>query len=130
MSKIIEGGCFCGAIRYQVSGEPELQLLCFCSDCRAITGADAWPGYMVKTEDFSIIKGQPKVFSKTSKQGRTVKQNFCGICGSTLWGETEFGLISVGAGSLDNPEQFSPTKKVFCSDAPHWARIPDNLEEM
>ncbi len=130
MSNTQEGGCLCGDIRYKILGDPVLQLFCFCSDCRSITGSDAWPGYMVKDADFLCVQGTPRVYEKVSKGGRTVKQNFCGKCGSTLWGETEFGLVSVGAGSLDNPEIFSPAKKVFVEGAPHWARIPDALESM
>jgi len=85
---------------------------------------------MVNNDDFECTKGSPTVFKKVSKEGRTVKQNFCGKCGSTLWGETEFGLISVGAGTLDNPDVFTPTKKVYVEGSPHWARIPESLETM
>lgn len=130
MSQNLEGGCSCGDVRYEILGEPVLQLFCFCSDCRSTTGSDAWPGYMVKETDFCVIKGSPSVYKRVSKEGRVVKQNFCGNCGSTLWGETEFGLVSVGAGSLDDPAVFSPTKKVFLSGAPHWARVPSDLQEM
>ncbi len=130
MTKPLQGGCFCGDVRYQITGEPELQLLCFCSDCRATTGSDSWPGYMVKNEDFAVIQGSPIVYEKLSKEGRVVKQNFCGTCGSTMWGATTFGLVSVSAATLDDPSEFRPTKKVYLKGAPHWARIPEALEEM
>jgi len=38
--------------------------------------------------------------------------------------------MSVTAETLDDPTIFSPTHKAFVHDAPGWARIPDNLEEM
>lgn len=124
------GGCFCGQVRYEVTGAAVLQLLCFCKDCQSITGTDGYAGYMVKEADFRLVSGQPQVHSTTSKEGRQVHRHFCGACGSNLYGITEFGLISIAAGSLDNPGLFKPTKKVFASDAPHWARIPDHLEDM
>ncbi|WP_419905025.1 GFA family protein [Kiloniella sp.] len=130
MSKNITGGCFCGEVRYEITGDPVLQLLCFCKDCLSITGTDGYAGYMVKNSDFQKTSGKPTVHKKISKEGRTVNRNFCGVCGSNLWGETEFGLISVTAGSLDDANLFQPTKKVFTQDTPHWARIPDDLEEM
>lgn len=130
MSEHVDGGCFCGEIRYRLTGDPVLQLFCYCKDCRAISGTDGYAGYMVNESDFSLIQGTPVQHKKVSKEHRTVVRNFCGTCGSNLWGKTEFGLISVAAGSLDNPSLFKPTKKVFIHDAPEWARIPENLEEM
>ncbi len=126
----IQGGCLCGDIRYEISGEPVLQLFCFCSDCRGTTGSDGWPGYMVNDADFAIIQGSPKGFERISKEGRLITQKFCGTCGTTLWGETSFGLVSVSAATLDDPSVFKPTKKVYLEGAPHWARIPSELEEM
>lgn len=125
-----EGGCFCGEVRYQISGDPVIQLFCYCADCLAITGTDGYAGYMVKNEDFSLIKGSPRTHEKIASDGRTVVRNFCGNCGSNLWGQTEFGLISVAAGTLDDPSQFNPANKAFAHDAPKWARIPDGLKDL
>lgn len=130
MASELCGGCFCGEVRYKITGEPVLQLLCFCKDCLSITGTDGYAGMMVQDTDFHLLQGIPSVHAKTSKEGRTVKRHFCGVCGSNLYGQTEFGLISVAAGTLDDPELFKPEKKVFVADAPHWARIPEELEEM
>lgn len=130
MSEKIEGGCFCGDIRYRIKGEPVLQLFCFCKDCCAISGTDGYAGYMVNAPDFSLSRGTPIWHETISKEDRVVIRHFCGKCGSSLWGQTEFGLISVAAGSLDDPGLFKPTKKVFVHDAPVWARIPDHLDEM
>ena len=130
MSKEIEGGCFCGEVRYKVSGEPVLQLFCFCNDCRLILGTDGYAGYMINESDFVLAKGSPVKHEKISKEHRKVVRHFCGTCGSNLWGETEFGLISIAAGSLDDPSLFKPTKKAFVQDAPGWARIPESLEDI
>ncbi|MFK8034748.1 MAG: GFA family protein [Hyphomicrobiales bacterium] len=126
----LEGGCFCGEVRYKISGDAVLQLLCFCSDCLSLSGTDGYAGYMVKSEEFHLLEGTPSTFQKTSKEGRIVTKYFCGTCGSNLWGVTSFGLTSVAVGSLDDPNQFHPNKKVFTQNAPNWARIPDELEEM
>lgn len=130
MSNNMEGGCFCGEVRYSISEEAQLQLFCFCEDCRRRSGTDGYAGYMVKAEAFSVTKGEPTIFEKVSKTGRKVKQNFCAKCGTNLWGETEFGLVSISAGTLDEPNRFNPTNVVFLDQAPAWARIPVELEEM
>ncbi len=124
------GGCFCGQIRYEIRAEPALQVLCFCTDCLKTTGTSGYGGYMVQESHFAVVRGEPRVHSRQSKEGRTVRRNFCPECGSNLFGVTDFGLVSVAAGTLDDPERFQPSKKVFVDDAPHWARVPDELEAM
>lgn len=121
------GRCFCGDVTYEIRGEPVLSLLCFCSDCLAISGTDGYAGLMVQEADFNQLSGKTSVHSKLGKSGRTVHRHFCPTCGSNLWGHTELGLISVAAGSLDNPALFMPTRAVFTNDAPAWARIPAGL---
>ena len=128
MTDTTAGGCFCGHIRYEISGDPAFQVLCFCTDCLRITGTAGYAGYMVNESDFKVISGEPRMHVKTSSEGRIVKRHFCPECGSNLFGVTEFGLVSVSAGTLDNPELFNPTAKVFEGDAPHWARVPNDLK--
>ena len=130
MSFSQEGGCFCGNVRYAISEPAMLQLHCFCEDCRRRAGTDGYAGYMVANGAFTLTRGTPAVFEKPSSSGRTVKLNFCATCGSNLWGETELGMVSVAAGSLDDPGVFTPEKVAFLHQAPAWARIPDGLDEI
>ena len=37
----VMGGCLCGEVSFSIVGEALAQLLCFCSDCPKISGADA-----------------------------------------------------------------------------------------
>lgn len=130
MSDNIFGGCFCGKIRYQISGEPVLQLMCFCKDCLAITSTDGYAGYMVKEEDFRLIEGAPSTHEKFSSEGRKVIRHFCGTCGTNLFGKTSFGIISVAAGTLDDPGLFTPDRMAFAHQAPKWARFPANSTDL
>ena len=38
MSEPFTGGCACGAIRYEISGEPLVQFDCQCRDCQRMSG--------------------------------------------------------------------------------------------
>lgn len=38
-NRILTGGCLCGAVRYQVEGEPLYAGFCYCVDCRKASGA-------------------------------------------------------------------------------------------
>lgn len=124
----MEGGCTCGEIRYCIDGDPVLSLICFCNACLSSFGCDGYPGMMIKDEDFKVSEGTPGKFARNSDSGRQVVLHFCSNCGTSLWGQTELGMVSIAAGILDEPNLFNPTKAVFTSQAPNWARIPHNLE--
>ena len=70
----IEGGCFCGDIRYRITRLAQLQLHCFCADCRKRVGTDGYAGYVVADDAFEVIQGEPTVFEKTAGSGRAVRQ--------------------------------------------------------
>ena len=119
------GGCICGEVRYEVEGEPEMCLFCYCDLCTKRIGTDGYGGAMFPESGFKRLQGEPSSYATVSDAGRTVHRFFCGNCGSHLWGETELGLVSIAAGSLDDPSVFKPEGVVFTEDAPPWARIPD-----
>jgi hypothetical protein len=38
MTAKINGGCACGAVRYEIAADPQFQGQCQCRDCRRATG--------------------------------------------------------------------------------------------
>jgi hypothetical protein len=115
-------------VRYRVTGEPVLSLLCYCRDCLRTAGTDGYAGMMVPQENFECFAGSTATHVRQASSGREVERNFCPRCGSNLWGATQLGLVSVAAGTLDDPDAFQPSKVVFASQAPSWARIPVGIE--
>ena len=127
---MVKGGCLCGAIRYSISGEPVVQLYCYCRDCTKVSGTDGYAAYVVPRDSLTLDQGQPVGFSVTAKSGRTNTRHFCGSCGSRLWADLDTGLASVSGGSFDDPEHFSPTMVHCENDAPSWGRVPTALESL
>ena len=124
------GECFCGHIRFRISGEPLIQLYCFCEDCHSITGTDGYySGYMVEEPNFHLIRGTPATHEVLSKEGRTINHYYCRKCGSNLWAQTDLGLLSISPSTFDNPGVFRHTKKVFVHEAPDWAIAPNELAQ-
>ena len=56
----VEGGCLCGAIRYQIAGEPVSRSLCHCRSCRHAAGSGpvAWVTFR---EDDVTLRGEPSL---------------------------------------------------------------------
>src|SRR5688572_22832555 len=109
MGERLEGGCHCGAIRYEIEHVFDV-LYCHCSQCRKRTGAPVTCAMQIAGDAFCFTKGAPKNYA-TSAHGRWL---FCANCGSSLCFESvepdhllarDGRHYSVGIGSLDDPER-------------------------
>jgi len=66
-----EGGCHCGAVRYEVTGKPQHVALCHCSDCRRSAGAPmvAWAAFL--EDQFTITQGEPRTRNSSGQSMRS-----------------------------------------------------------
>ena len=77
---MLNGGCYCGAIRYQIDGTPFHESNCHCSICRRTTGAPFVTWFSVRRGEFRFVSGKPARF-KSSERGT---RSFCPRCGGQL----------------------------------------------
>src|SRR5262245_34940814 len=114
----IQGGCFCGAVRYRAVGEPRVACLCHCADCRKACGAQSVAWVTFPVERFAFTQGEPIRFRSSPPVVRT----FCGHCGTQLTYQTAERAqeIDITTGSLDDPERFPPQKEVFIEQKLTW----------
>ena len=56
------GGCLCGAVRYESTGEPGFALLCHCRDCQRQSGSAFAAGWRVPAASFRVTQGAPKLY--------------------------------------------------------------------
>ena len=63
-----------------------------------------------------------KIFDLIAGSGRSTYSGFCPKCGSQLTRRSEVNndSVYVHAGSLDDPEDYAPTKSIYVSSAPTW----------
>jgi hypothetical protein len=115
---VIEGGCFCGAVRYRMTGSPQSSAICHCESCRRASGAPSVAWVTVEREQFEIVKGTPAAY--VSSPG--VVRRFCGRCGSALTYENtkHSGTIDITTITLDDPSGFPPTSEVWLDDRVPW----------
>jgi hypothetical protein len=119
----LDGGCFCGAIRYRIGAVFDAGY-CHCSICRRISGAPVSAWANIPADEFALLKGTPNAFA-TSAHGQ---RHFCGDCGGALfWAEDGGANVSVGLGTLDDPEAVKPAVHICGADRLSWFAIDDDL---
>ncbi len=75
-----EGGCLCGAIRFQVTAKPLAAYYCHCRMCQRNGTGPFAAGATVPIDDFTFTKGKPAAYESSPGLMRL----FCGTCGSPL----------------------------------------------
>lgn len=124
------GGCLCGAVRYEVTSEPLRIVNCHCDACRRNTGAAFATNIFVNADDLKVLQGEPKQFEHTADSGNARIKEFCGNCGSQLfgYGPSRPGMKSVKVGSIDDASFVNPTGNLYVSKALPFSHISDELE--
>ena len=122
------GGCLCGAVRYEATGEPGATGHCYCADCRKASGSGFIP-FMGFPASILTFSGETLKFRSPSASGREAVRNSCPACGSLVFGG-EVGKTdshTIYAGTLDDASRFRPRMAIFTRDRPEWAVIPEGL---
>lgn len=112
------GSCQCGAITYEVLGDPVYSALCHCADCRKSAGAPM-VGWALFPEDKVKIHGAPSRYQSSSNAVR----HFCGTCGTGLFYTNPVifpGMIDIQSATLDNQTIFPPAVHVQYVEAAPW----------
>lgn len=126
-----QGGCYCGAIRYEISGPPAWSGHCHCRSCQLALGGAFVTWAKVAADDFRLATGSIKVCEKTPG----IKRGFCGDCGTTLTYSADHAVEGqdwtadawFAASTLDDPAIARPKSHVFVSEQQPWIKLGDGL---
>ncbi len=123
----VAGGCMCGAVRYEASGEPTAVIHCHCLSCRRHAGALVVTLAGFRRDQVRFTKGERTIYESSPGVGRA----FCSQCGTSLtWegdGEELGPLIEILTGTLDDPSVFSPESHVHHDERIAWFDVADDL---
>jgi hypothetical protein len=118
-----EGGCACGAIRYEIRAESQFSFHCQCRQCQRISGGGHSSQIMVPKVATSL-HGALAYYEQSS--------GFCPTCGSPILkkssGHPEVLFFHVA--SLDDPGLFKPQKVVWSASKQPWDYIDPALERL
>jgi hypothetical protein len=117
------GGCHCGAVRYEISGEPQLVARCHCRQCQKASGA----GHVMHLgvgRDQLRVEGQTSTHQYIADSGAPVQKHFCPSCGTNMFGEPEGmpGFMTVAAATLDDSSMYEAQVIIFTQSQQPWDR--------
>lgn len=130
MTQPYTGGCACGAVRYATPHGPVFQNHCQCRDCqrRSGTGHGSWLTFPARAD--MTITGPVTEWEVKGDSGNVKVHAFCPTCGTPV--HLRFAampaLIAVPAGSLDDPERFTPHVLTYSVRATAWDRVDPSLK--
>ena len=130
-SNTAEGGCLCGAVRYECDPSAALSAShCHCRDCQRSTGSGFTTFFAIPETGFRVVSGKLGSFAVTGESGQELRRSFCTACGSPIFSETALmpALRFVKAGSLDDPSWVDPTSAYWGSSAQPWAPPFDGIQ--
>ncbi len=124
----LAGGCLCGAIRYQVSGEPAMVAACHCKSCQKQTGT-AYSVLLGVPADSVKIQGTPKTYTESGTSGMPVDRKFCGDCGSPILSDAKAfdGLLFIKGGTLDDTSGISVGAEIWCDSKAEWSALDSEV---
>jgi hypothetical protein len=124
----LEGGCYCGKIRYVAEGEPMRKGQCHCRECQFITGGAPNMFVVMPSAGFAYTKGAPKQFTRSDLEN-PVTREFCPDCGTHMATRPPGRpVIVVKVGTLDDPKLYGgPQMAIFTIDKQPFHQIPDGL---
>lgn len=129
MERKVEGGCYCKAIRYEITAEPMLNLQCHCRECQYISGGNANVCMVIPDAGFRYTKGKPKQFARKDLPA-PVTREFCGECGTPLLSRAAAipNTAVVKRGTFDDPKAFGgPQIAIFTVDRQPWQHVPEGM---
>jgi hypothetical protein len=124
----LEGGCYCGQVRYVVEAEPTMRAQCHCRECQYITGGGPNFFMVVPSAGVRYVEGEAKAFTRSDIE-RPVTREFCPNCGTHLMTRLPGRpMVVLKVGGLDDPSQFGgPQIAMYLVDKQPFHLVAEGL---
>ncbi len=125
---IFRGSCLCGAVQYEISGEPIKFYHCHCQRCRKATGTGHASNLFLQPGSINWLKGEELIRLYKVPEAKRFSNCFCTNCGSRVPRYVkEVDAVIIPAGSLDSEPPISPQARIFWGSRANWSCSGDNL---
>jgi hypothetical protein len=123
----LRGGCWCGAVRYEVADEFLYAWNCHCSRCRATTGSAYKSLAGIELDKLEVTEGADNLLVVGDD---VLNDTRCASCGCFLYSVVRRGEYAhVGMGSLLDTPEIRPSAHIFVGSKAPWHEITDDLPQ-
>ena len=128
MSKPYTGGCACGAVRYEITGEPIVMVDCQCRQCQFESGTGRASHVTFKAAEVKL-SGEASHWDMVGDGGTRKRRAFCPTCGAPVYMTfpDASDIFIVKPASLDDPSRYKPQMVTWTAAAQPWDRLDPTL---
>jgi hypothetical protein len=122
---IHQGGCLCGAVRFEAEGEPINVRICHCRNCQKAMGSPYFARALF-AQNALTVQGDTARYSTSDRLDRV----FCPTCGTRLFSWRRDGSAAgVALATFDDRNAFAPTAHIWLSAKIDWVTLNDGLTQ-
>ncbi len=124
----IEGGCYCGEIRYRADGDVIFSGQCHCRECQYYSGGNANVIMGFADPAFQYTRGETEKYTRPGIENPATRE-FCGSCGTSIGTRSPAlpGCFILKVGTLDDQSVFEPQMAIYTCDKQAYHHIPEGL---
>ncbi len=121
------GGCLCGGVRFELTGEPLNAGYCHCTRCQKRTGSAVSVQARIDGRGFRWLQGEELVKTWRHADGGFEK-GFCTECGAHLFSRNPDNpaQMTVRMSAFDEDPGVRPSWRSYVAYAVPWEEIPDD----
>lgn len=122
----IQGGCLCGAVRFELTRPPFSAGYCHCTRCQRRTGTASSISAFVDPSALRILQGEELIKGWRPPTDGADKC-FCGECGAHLYSRSrDRTRLGIRMAAIDGDPGVRPSSRQFVAYAAGWEPIPDD----
>jgi hypothetical protein len=122
----MQGSCWCGGVRFEIT-EPFMRVnFCHCTSCKRISGGVGTANGRSRPEWITVTQGRELLTTYQPDEGSA--KTFCSVCGSNVfgggWPESEECSVRITA--IDEGLQQMPESHGYVHSVAEWETLPDD----
>ena len=124
----LQGGCLCGGVQFEVSGDAQRFYHCHCKRCRKATGTGHATNLFVQPGALTWTRGEALIKSYKVPEAKRFTRTFCTTCGSPLPRQIkDTDIVMIPAGALDIEPAIRPQARIFWDSRAAWTCSGDAI---
>ncbi len=118
----LSGSCLCGAVSYEITGDPGQFWHCHCTRCRKATGTGHASNIIMKPDTVDWLSGNDVLNCFKVPDAERFATVFCSKCGSLMPRVApDLSIAVIPAGTLDNDPGIRPQGRIYQDSRASWS---------